>query len=109
MKNYTLKQIIEMAECPIHGKTDLSTNIDTLLTDSRSLTVAESTIFFAIKTEHGDGRNYIKELHDEGVRVFVCDKEGINENFLNDSVFIESANPINTLQTIAKKHKNFCE
>ena len=108
MKNYTLKQIIEMAECPIHGKTDLSTNIDTLLTDSRSLTVPESTIFFAIKTDHGDGRNYIKELHDEGVRVFVCDKEGINENFLNDSVFIESANPINTLQIIAKKHKNFC-
>ena len=72
--NYTLKQIIEMADCPFHGKTNLLKNIDTLLTDSRSLTSPESTIFFAIKTEHGDGRKYIKELHEEGVRVFVCDK-----------------------------------
>ena len=46
-------------------------DIDWLLTDSRSLCYPESTLFFAIKTEVGNGHLYIGELYQRGVRAFV--------------------------------------
>ena len=45
--------------------------IDWLLTDSRSLCYPESTVFFAIKTERGNGHLYIADLYQRGVRAFV--------------------------------------
>ena len=46
-------------------------NIDWLLTDSRSLCYPESTLFFAIKTDRGNGHRYIADLYQRGVRAFV--------------------------------------
>ena len=62
--NYTLKQIITITGCKTVGYSNDDRKIDTLLTDSRSLYCPESTIFFAIKTLHGDGHKYIHELYD---------------------------------------------
>ena len=45
--------------------------VSQLLTDSRSLTQPEETLFFALRTEGGDGHNYIPDLFDKGVRNFV--------------------------------------
>ena len=44
---------------------------DLLLTDSRKLTVAERSIFFAIPTRRNSGFNFIDELYEKGVRNFV--------------------------------------
>ena len=56
------------------------TIIDTLLTDSGSLTRPESSVFFAIATPGGnDGHNYIRELYDRGVTHFVA-------NFIPESM-----------------------
>ena len=45
--------------------------IEHLLIDSRKLVFPPTTLFFAIKTEQGDGHQYIDELYREGVRNFV--------------------------------------
>lgn len=45
--------------------------IDVLLTDSRSLTYPERTLFFALTTPSGDGHRYVAELYRRGVRNFV--------------------------------------
>ncbi len=45
--------------------------INSLLTDSRSLSNPGSTIFFAIETPTNSGLRYVKELYDKGVRYFV--------------------------------------
>ena len=50
-----------------------------LLTDSRSLSFPEETIFFAIKTRHGDGHDYVRALYNKGVRNFV-----VSLQFLED-------------------------
>ena len=42
-----------------------------LLTDSRQLTEAAGTLFFALRTESNDGHRYIAELLRKGVRHFV--------------------------------------
>ena len=49
-------------------------NVDWLLTDSRSLCYPESTLFFAIKTDRGNGHRYIADLYQRGVRAFVVRK-----------------------------------
>ena len=52
------------------GNDDL--DIRHLLIDSRQLGADPSaTLFFAIKTDHNDGANYIPELQSKGVRAFV--------------------------------------
>ena len=62
--------------------------INTLLTDSRSLSAPEGTLFFAIPTSGNDGHRYIADLYRRGVRNFVVnhipeDLVGISDtNFL---------------------------
>lgn len=50
-----------------------------LLTDSRSLTDAEGTIFFAIPTKRNNGVRFIGELYQKGVRNFVLSNETPDE------------------------------
>ena len=49
--------------------------IDWLLTDSRSLSFPEETLFFALTTKRNSGVRYIPELYDRGVRNFVITEE----------------------------------
>ena len=47
-------------------------HIDHLLTDSRQLgKYPTATMFFALRTQSNDGANYINDLYQKGVRVFV--------------------------------------
>ena len=75
-----------------------------LLTDSRSLSFPEETIFFAIKTRHGDGHNYIHELYSRGVRNFVVNSPERCET-LADANFIVTDDTLAALQTLAMQHR----
>ena len=46
-----------------------------LLTDSRKLTDADDTLFFAIRTKRNNGANYIPELYAKGVRHFIVSSD----------------------------------
>ena len=100
---YTFKQIAS-----ILGADFLATATDSvishLLTDSRSLVFPEETLFFAIKTKHGNGHDYIAELHSRGVRNFVVEEEGFAQKF-PDSNFIFTSNSIEALQQLAAHHR----
>ena len=79
--------------------------ITELAIDSRKVTDAEHTLFFAIETEKNDGHLYVPELYQLGVRNFVITKvmetyamcEGANFLFVEDSVA--------ALQRLAQKHR----
>ena len=58
---YTVEQIKNILKADGRVTTPNS-RVTRLLTDSRSLSFPEETMFFAIKTKHGDGHNYIKGL-----------------------------------------------
>ena len=49
-------------------------SISHVLTDSRSLLQPEETLFFAIRTDSGDGHRYLQTLYDRGVRSFVVEE-----------------------------------
>ncbi len=80
------------------------TMIDTLLTDSRSLSRPDSSLFFAIRTPGGnDGHDYILPLYDKGVRHFVVNEIPEPMKGKEDAKFIVTDNVIGALQKISGK------
>ena len=101
--------------------------IDWLLTDSRSLSFPEETLFFALTTKRNSGVRYIPELYDRGVRNFVITEEDFKliENgelkmeksgqddaqpILNSQLstlnFLIVPNPLKALQKLAEAHRD---
>ena len=72
---YNLSQISHILGCPLRGNRLATANtqpqVSLLLTDSRSLSFSDQTLFFAIRTSKGDGHRYIPQLYNAGVRAFV--------------------------------------
>ncbi len=80
------------------------------LTDSRSLSDANHTVFFALRTATGDGHRYIPELYRRGVRHFVIEESttAIDLSAFPDAHFKKVASPQKTLQDYAaQKRRNF--
>ncbi len=101
---YTIKEIAEI----IKGKEEFSAperRVTRLLTDSRSLSFPEETIFFAIKTKNGNGHKYIKGLYNKGVRNFIVNNtEGLEG--LTGANFIIVDDSLAALQTLAAHHRS---
>ena len=81
------------------------TEIDWILTDSRSLCFAEETLFFALKSKRNDGHKYIPELYERGVRSFVVGELPQNIEEYPDANFLLVPNPMKSLQKLAEKHR----
>ena len=71
------------------------------LTDSRSLTDASHTIFFALRTPTGDGHRFIPELYRRGVRRFVVENDYVDGGSCPDATFIRVELPLKALQQAA--------
>lgn len=102
--HYTIEQIADI----LRSKSPIAVperKITRLLTDSRSLSFPEETIFFAIKTKYGDGHKYIGDLYRRGVKDFVVNTTAGYEN-LSDANFIVVDNSQDALQTLAAYHRS---
>ena len=81
-------------------------NIDWILTDSRSLCFPDETLFFALKTKRGDGHKYISYLYERGVRNFVVsDLPQDVENYA-EANFLQVPNPLKGLQRLVKDYRS---
>ena len=78
-------------------------HIDWLLTDSRSLTFPEESLFFAIRTQKNDGHRYIGELYRRGVRNFVVSQ--VPEAPEADANYLKVPSPLKALQRLAERHR----
>lgn len=87
---------------PVGSNTRL---ISVLLIDSRSLTFADDSMFFAITTATNDGHRYVRELYEKGVRTFCV--TNIPENMIGatDAVFFVVKDTTKALQKIATAHR----
>lgn len=81
-----------------------------LLTDSRYVTQASNSVFFAIKGVRHDGHKYIEELIGKGVRDFVVEKnwvQGVDINqFADRGEFYVVDSATAALQNLAKNHRD---
>lgn len=79
--------------------------VEILLTDSRSLTDPEKTLFFSIKTRNNDGHKYMRELYDRGVRAFVAEYVPKDMEDVGDATIILVNNTVKSLQKLSKLHR----
>ncbi|MDR2140030.1 MAG: bifunctional UDP-N-acetylmuramoyl-tripeptide:D-alanyl-D-alanine ligase/alanine racemase [Tannerella sp.] len=80
-------------------------SIDHLLTDSRTLSFPETTLFFAIRTQTGDGSRYIAELYRLRVRHFVVNRYRPEFAEMKDANFLIVENVLAALQQLAIHHR----
>ena len=92
--------IASMIGAQVCGETCV--DVEWLLTDSRSLCFPESTLFFAIRTDRGDGHRYVRDLYERGVRAFVV--SDVQEG-LPGAVQLLVQDTLTALQRLAERHR----
>lgn len=99
-------QISEISRI-IGAKTDQLTpaSINTLLIDSRRLSLPERSLFFAFKTKTNDGHKYIGELYRLRVRNFVVSEILPEYDAMEDANFLVVKNTLKALQKLAAFHR----
>ncbi|MDD2797065.1 MAG: bifunctional UDP-N-acetylmuramoyl-tripeptide:D-alanyl-D-alanine ligase/alanine racemase [Bacteroidales bacterium] len=100
---YSIHEIAQILHLNVSGLQ--SGTISILLTDSRSLSFPQETLFFALKTKQNDGHKYISELYDKGVRNFVINKECKLPQDLIEANLLVVNDTLSALQQIAAFHR----
>lgn len=112
MTYYNLSQISEIIGAQLRAGRQASATtqpqVELLLTDSRSLTFAGRTLFFALVTPKGDGHRYVAALYRQGVRAFVT-SQGADEfrNTCPEAWFLTVPDTLAALQALAA-HRRAC-
>lgn len=104
MTSYTLAQIAHMLRQPAIPFSP-TRRISTLLTDSRSLTNAPESLFFALTTATNDGHRYISDLYQKGVRAFCVNRIPDDMRSISDADFLVVSDVTDALQSIARQHR----
>lgn len=77
-----------------------------MLTDSRSVTYPENSLFFALLTSTGDGHRYLASLYNDGVRNFVVEKLPTIESQFPMANFFIVPDTLKALQSVARHHRH---
>lgn len=80
-------------------------DIKWLLTDSRSLSFPAESLFFALKTKRNDGHQYIAELYQQHLRVFVVSDMLAEFSEMTEAVFLVVDDTLQALQQLVKAHR----
>ena len=103
--HYTIEEIATLTGAHFYGS-HLQAGIDWLLTDSRSLSFPETTLFFALRTKLGDGHLYIDDLYRRGVRNFVIGTLPTDfSTHYPEANFLLVVSPLKALQRLAERHR----
>ena len=104
--SYSIEQLAEIIGARRVGNAPAT--IGWLLTDSRSLSFPEDTLFFALATKRNDGARYIPELYVRGVRNFVLTEDAFQqlEAPQADANYLLVSQPLKALQKLAEHHRS---
>lgn len=100
-----LSEICNLLGTPVPG-VDRQVNI--LLTDSRSLSSPDASLFFALRTEAADGADFIPMLYASGVRAFVVHRDYPAADTIDmpDATFIHVGDTLGALQLVGASHRD---
>ena len=102
---YSTEQIAALIDAQCTGTAEGT--VKWLLTDSRSLSFPEETLFFALITKRGDGHRYIPDLYRRGVRRFVVSALPSQEQLqqMPEACFLQVKDTLAALQLLGEKHR----
>ncbi|MDO4171743.1 MAG: bifunctional UDP-N-acetylmuramoyl-tripeptide:D-alanyl-D-alanine ligase/alanine racemase [Prevotellaceae bacterium] len=105
--SYSIEQVTSLIGAHRYG--NAATAVGFLLTDSRSLSFPEETLFFALKSERNDGHRYVNDLYRRGVRSFVV--ESLPEGYADGrdwpgANFLVVTSSLAALQRLAERHRD---
>lgn len=101
---YTINHIADIVHGKLKGNAQDS-HIDYLLTDSRKLVDASSSLFFALEGFRRNGDGFISELYDRGVRNFVTNLAFNNSQYTGAN-FIQVEDVLQALQSLTAYHRS---
>lgn len=102
---YTSSQIQAILNCKVVGQTTYV--VKNILTDSRQLIDAETTLFVALISSRKDAHLYISDLYKKGVRSFIVTYIPNDCNTLeHDACFYVVKNSLIALQELASAHRH---
>lgn len=102
LNNYKLKDIGNLVDGSVVG--DSSSEINQIITDSRSPLSGQNSIFIALKGINRDGHDFIDAAYDNGIRNFLIEKN--ISSLYPEANFILVKNTLLALQLWAKEHRN---
>ncbi len=101
---YTIEDICTIVKGELLLQDSSHSEIEHLLTDSRTILDAEGSLFFAIKGDRNDGHRFIEELINKGVRNFVVSRQ--DEKFKTwPANFILVSDTLEALQLLCAHHR----
>ena len=100
---YSSKQIAEIIGATLVGEPVDS--IKYILIDSRNLSSASASIFFAIRGQNSDGHKYISSLYEKGVRCFAVEKATENYTSYKDACFLQVGDSVQAMQQLSAWHR----
>src|SRR5215213_1069749 len=78
--------------------------IEHLVYDSRRILQPQSSLFFAVKTEHNDGHKYLLGSHKKGIRNFIVSDPPPKELTESNVILVEDT--IDALHLVASFHRD---
>lgn len=103
--NYSLANINTIIRGTLHGNLSENNSVRNLLIDSRKISNAETSLFFAIKGERNDGHLFIPDLYEKGLRAFVVSALPGNISSMPHASFILVEDTLKALQELAAHHR----
>ena len=100
---YTLEKVAAITGGMAEGQTGNS--ISRLLTDSRTSTVSDNMLFFALPGQLHDGHSFVTDLHRRGIRSFVVSAMRDEYRSLTGAGFVVVKDTLSALQELACFHR----
>src|SRR5690554_1850898 len=98
--SYSLSDIAQICEGELQSGSEES-QVVRLCFDSRLIFEPKGVLFFALQSGQNDGHDYISELYQKGVRMFVVRNSFQPESHLDAVSWVKVKNPLKALQEIA--------
>lgn len=101
---YTIENICKVIKGRFLQQVNNGASIIHLVFDSRHVSFANTSLFFALQTKRQDGHNYIQQTYKKGVRNFIVSKQ-LNVQFFADANIILVEDAQKALQSLASFHR----
>ncbi len=105
MTNYTIENIASIINGTMLLKSNGHDKIAHLIFDTRKIIFAETSLFFALKSNKNDGHKYLNDAFDAGIRNFIVSESIDISNFENANIILVENSQI-ALQKLSTHHRN---